>query len=132
MPSRPVTAATTATTVQVFDELDPKVYAATTSSFFGDTKPCGGERGGRFEGLGGLGTRGRGGWSTVGGDSQQQAEATPLLQDPDTVHISHCDSKNAHSGKVLLASTTDFQKYPRILRMIKQFKELQQLMFPAR
>ncbi|KAG0352921.1 hypothetical protein BG005_007706 [Podila minutissima] len=129
MPSRPVTADTAATTVQVYAGVDQKVFAATTFSFFGDTRIYGGEGGGGF---GGLGAGGGGGWLSTGGDPQQQAEATPLLQDPDTVHIYHCDSKIAHSGKVLVVSTTDFQKYPRILRMVKQVKELRQLMFPAR
>ncbi|KAF9324981.1 hypothetical protein BG006_011500 [Podila minutissima] len=147
MPSRPVTADTAATAVQVYAGVDQKVFAATTFSFFGDTRIYGGEGGGGFGGLGaggefeglgagggfgGLGVGGGGGWLSTGGDPQQQAEATSLLQDPDTVHIYHCGSKIAHLGKGLVVSTTGFQKYPRILRTVKQVKELQQLMFPAR
>ncbi|KAG0331062.1 hypothetical protein BG000_011246 [Podila horticola] len=125
MPPRPIAAGTAATAAQVYAGVDQNVYAATTSSFFGDTVFCRG-------GGGGFGALEEGRWLSAGGNPQQQAEAAPLLQDSDTVHIYHCDSKNAHSGKVLVASTADFQKYPRILKMVKQVKELRQLMFPAR
>lgn len=121
--NRPVTLTTA---VQVHARVDQKVYAATTSSFFEDTAIYG-EVG--WEGLGGLKGLGKG-WLSTGGDPEPVA--TPILPDPHSVHIYHCDSKSARSGKVLVASTKDFQKYPRILKMIKQFKELRQLMFPAR
>lgn len=120
---------TSNTAVQVYGRVHQKVYAATTSSFFEDTVIYGegGSKGPRdLQELKGLGR----GWLSTGGDPRP--EATPSLQDSDSVHIYHCDGKSAHSGKVLVASTKDFQKYPRILKMIKQVKELRQLMFPAR
>lgn len=120
---------TSNTAVQVYARVNQKVYAATTSSFFEDTVIYGegGSEGLRdLRGLKGLGR----GWLSTEGDPQP--EATPTPQGSDSVHIYHCDGKSAHSGKVLVASTKDFQKYPRILKMIKQVKELRQLMFPAR